>query len=342
MKYTLIVISTLISIIFLTSLITVENKKLMDDTSVAEVLEKLGDEPNAKPDESVRGFSVEKGRDLVLKGIAKEPNGGTTEKQSNHFVCTSCHNIQREDPDLTVSDPQARLEYAVENGLPFLQGTTLYGAVNRTSFYNGYYVEKYGELVEDAKDDIRGAIKLCAVECAQGRELEKWEVESILAYMWTLDLKISDLNLDKNERKQIEKALNANAKDADLVNLIKSRYLQASPATFVKPPEDRQAGYNLEGNPDNGKLIYDLSCKHCHEKQRYAFFNLNDSDLTFKFLSKHIPRYTRYSLYQVGRYGTYPLPGKRAYMPLYTAEKMSNQQMEDLRSYIDQMAKGVK
>lgn len=341
MKYILIVISTLISILFLTSLITVENQMLTDDTSVAKILEQLGDKSSTKVDESVRGFSVERGRDLVLKGIAKEPTGGNTDKQSNHFVCTSCHNIQREDPDLTVSDPQARLEYAVENNLPFLQGTTLYGAVNRTSFYNGYYVEKYGELVEDAKDDIREAIKLCAVECAQGRELEKWEVESILAYMWTLDLKVSDLNLSTEERQQIEKALSAKAQDEDLVALIKSRYLQASPATFVKPPENRKAGYELKGDPDNGKLIYDLSCKHCHENQRYAFFNLNDSQLTFKFMDKHLARYTRYSLYQVGRYGTYPLPGKRAYMPLYTTEKMSNQQMEDLRSYIEKMAKGV-
>jgi hypothetical protein len=31
--------------------------------------------------------------------------------------------------------------------------------------------------------------------------------------------------------------------------------------------------------------------------------------------------------------------GKKAYMPQYTQEKMSDQMMEDLRSYIEQRAK---
>ncbi|MEL7021339.1 MAG: cytochrome c, partial [Bacteroidota bacterium] len=228
-----------------------------------------------------------------------------------------------------------------ENNMPFLQGTTLYGAANRTNFYNGYYVEKYGDLVEDAKDDIREAIKLCAIECAQGRDLEKWEVESILAYLWEIDLKIGDLQLTDTEREQIEKALSANATDTALVQLIKDKYLQASPATFVKPPKSRKAGYKLKGDPANGQLIYEASCLHCHDGQRYSFFNLNDEPLAHKFMIKHISRYTRYSLYQVGRYGTYPLPGKRAYMPLYTEEKMSNQQMEDLRAYMEKMAKNM-
>lgn len=341
MKYIYSTIISCVVFLFLMSLISIKNEDLAADTSVAEVLEKLGDPPLSKPDRTMHGVSAEKGKNLVLTGYAIAPGGNVTDKQSKHFVCTSCHNVEREDPDLTVSDPQARLEYVVENKLPFLQGTTLYGAVNRTNFYNDYYIEKYGELVEDAQEDIRGAIKLCAIECAQGRELESWEVESILAYLWEIDLKIGDLNLSEAQQQRIEQALNADAQDAELVDLIKSKYLQASPATFVKPPESRKAGYDLVGDPANGQLIYEASCLHCHENQRYAFFNLDDSALTHKFMTKHIPRYTRYSLYQVGRYGTYPLPGKRAYMPLYTNEKMSNQQMEDLRAYMEKMADSV-
>ena len=92
-------------------------------------------------------------------------------KQSKHFVCTSCHNIQKEDPDLSIADPQARLEYARDMELPYLPGTTLYGAVNRTSFYNGDYEKKYGDLVKPARNNLREAIQLCAVECSQGRAL---------------------------------------------------------------------------------------------------------------------------------------------------------------------------
>ncbi len=309
--------------------------------SVAEILEKLGDEPLPhQVDKTVEGVSAERGKELMLEGITVDASGNKTSKQSKHFVCTSCHNVQREDPDLSVSDPQARLEYVVEKGLPFLQGTALYGAVNRTSFYNDDYVKKYGDLVEKAKNDLREAIQLCAVECSQGRRLEAWELESILAYLWTIDLKISDLQLSEQELERIEKALNGQNDQAATIQLIKSRYLQASPATFATPPKDRKEGYpQIEGDAANGKLIYNQSCLHCHEGKRYSFYKLDDSKFSFRHLEKHIPKYTRYSLYQVGRYGTSPINGKRSYMPNYTLEKMSHQQMEDLRAYIEEMAK---
>ena len=66
---------------------------------------------------------------------------------------------------------------------------------------------------------------------------------------------------------------------------------------------------------------------------------MDNSDLTFDFLEKHISAYTRYSIYQVSRYGTSPIPWKKAYMPQYTKEKMSEQMLEDLRMYIEQEAK---
>jgi mono/diheme cytochrome c family protein len=283
---------------------------------------------------------VERGRDLVLKGITADIYDQKTTKQSKHFVCTSCHNIEREDPDLRYSDPEARLEYVVEKGLPFLQGTALYGAVNRTSFYNDDYVKKYGDLVEKAKDDLRGAIQLCAVECSQGRKLDPWELESVLAYLWSIQLKMEDLQLEEEEMIAIEGALNNNKDKKEMIALIKSRYLQASPANFVDPPENRKEGYpNIEGQAENGSVIYHQSCLHCHEDKRYSFYKLDDSRFSFQHLEKHISRYTRYSIYQVGRYGTSPMNGKRAYMPNYTLEKMSHQQIEDLRAYIEQMSK---
>jgi mono/diheme cytochrome c family protein len=310
-----------------------------EEKTVNEVLMALGDEPAGHlPDTLQMGASVEKGREIVQMGITSKPGGGSTGKQSKHFVCTSCHNIQREDPDLTVSDPQARLEYVRENGLPFLQGTTLYGAVNRTSFYNGDYEKKYGDLVKPARNSLRESIQLCAVECSQGRRLEKWELESVLAYLWTIGLKMGDLQLEEKDYNYISGAMAGKQDKKEAIRLIKSKYLQGSPATFVTPPADRKEGYSYKGNPDNGKLIYELSCLHCHEKERYSFFNLDQSELTFEHLNKHISRYTKYSIYQVSRYGTSPIPGKMAYMPNYTAEKMSDQQMEDLRAYIEVMS----
>lgn len=310
-----------------------------EEKPVAEVLEELGDEPLPhQVDFSIPGVSVDAGRRLVLEGVGSKKSGKADGRQSKHFVCTSCHNVEREDPDLSQADPEARLTYVQAKGMPFLQGSALYGVVNRTSFYNGDYDKKYGDLVLDARNDLRGAIQLCATECAQGRSLEDWELESVLAYLWTIDLKLGDLNLTGKDQSQIERALRLKKPDSTATALIKEHYLQASPATFVTPPEDRKLGYEAEGNAENGRLIYELSCLHCHQRQRYSFFELDNSDMSFDFLLKHLPRYTRYSAYQVMRYGTSPLNGKRAYMPHYPLEKMSNRQVEDLRAYIEQRA----
>ncbi|MEL6924569.1 MAG: cytochrome c, partial [Bacteroidota bacterium] len=262
------------------------------DESVANVLERLGDTPLPhKPNMNVAGVSAERGYDLMVRGIAGKPGGGKTRKQSKHFICTSCHNIKREDPDLSVSDPQARLEYAAKNDdVHFLQGTAMYGAVNRTSFYNDDYFKKYGQLVEKARNNLREAIQLCAVECAQGRRLKSWELESILAYLWTIDLKMSDLIINANDMKLIENALTGNGDTAAAIDLIKAKYLQASPATFVKPPDDRKAGYTEKGNAANGELIYEQSCLYCHEEGRPSFFRLDDSKMSLNFLDKHFPK----------------------------------------------------
>lgn len=307
-----------------------------EEKPVAEVLMELGEEalPH-QPDFSIPGVSVDAGRRLVLEGIGAKKNGKADGRQSKHFVCTSCHNVQREDPDLSQADPEARLPYVYAKGLPFLQGSALYGVVNRTSFYNGDYDKKYGDLVVNARHNLREAIQLCATECAQGRSLEPWEMESVLAYLWTIDLKMGDLNLNEKEQDQIDRALRRQKPDSSSVSMVKMHYLEASPATFVTPPEDRTEGYAPVGEPGRGQLVYELSCLHCHERQRYAFFELDNSKMSFEFLLKHLPRYTRYSTYQVARYGTSPLNGKRAYMPHYPLEKMSNQQMEDLRAYIE-------
>ena len=343
-KYWFIIIGIAAFILFAGVSAEKENRFLVHEkTSVAEVLKKLGDKPVPhQPNFSINGVSAEAGADLVLRGIAKNPLGdGETKKQSKHFVCTSCHNVKREDPDLSKVDPEARLQYAHENGLPFLQGTALYGAVNRSSFYNGDYQKKYGDLVAPARNNLREAIQLCAVECSQGRRLESWEMESVLAYLWTIDLKMGDLLLSEKELTTIDESIENRGSQADtsMIALIKSKYLSGAPATFIDPPQDRKMGYSRTGDPDNGKLIYELSCLHCHKNERYSFLNLDESKFSLKFLENYFPRYSDLSVYYVARYGTKPHPGKRSYMPNYTEEKLSNDMMEDLRAYVEQEGK---
>ncbi len=318
-----------------------DNHTFLVNMPVQEVLLKLGAPPAPHlPRTDVEGVSAERGKEIVLKGQTESPFGGKSERVSKHFVCTSCHNVKRDEPDLAVTDPLARLHYVKEKGLPFLQGSALYGIVDRRHFYNGDYEKKYGDLVDAARNDLRQAIHLCATECAQGRPLEDWEMESVLSYLWTIGLQMNDLDLSREEWNRIEKAVNEKADlTASAIELLQSKYLQGFPATFVDPPADRKLGFSQQGNPETGALIYELSCLHCHEEKRYSFFNLDKSSLSYEFLDKHITTYTRYSIYQVARYGTSPIPWKRAYMPHYTKEKMSEQMLEDLRVFIEQKVK---
>lgn len=317
-------ISVLLLCIIVGASFSFEDRPTEEFTTVVEVLESKGlDFSSKKPDLSIEGVSAEVGATIFHEGFASKPGGGKTSRQSKHFVCTSCHNVQREDPDLSVVDAQARLEYTHERGLPFLQGSTMYGAVNRTSYYNGDYEKKYGDLVYAARNDIRNAIQLCATECAQGRELKDWEMESILAYIWTLELKLEDIDLD-----------HASASSMGIEG-IQAKYLQASPATFIAPPEDRKAGTGLVGKAENGKLIYENGCLHCHFQGRYSFLHLDNSRMSFKHLKRSMPKYGRHSIYQVIRWGVPSKSGKASYMPQYTEEKMSNQQLADLRAFIE-------
>lgn len=305
------------------------------DTPIHEVLRSLGAPERAdvmlRP---VPGATAAAGERLVLEGL--RPGGG---QQSPHFKCTSCHNVVREDPELTHADPVARLAYAEEKDLPFLPGTTLWGAVNRETYYNDDYDKKYGDLVKTARRDLRGAIQLCATECAQGEALDAVEMESVLAYLHTIGLRLSDLPLDDKMLADINRGIARGAGNENLINGLREQYLLSSPATFVLPPEDRSSGYPVaEKDPENGARLYQRACLHCHEKQRYSFFELGENQFHYDFMAKHFPRYTRYSTYQVSRYGTSPIPGKRAYMPHYTKERMTNGQIEDIRAYLEQAA----
>ena len=64
-----------------------------------------------------------------------------------------------------------------------------------------------------------------------------------------------------------------------------------------------------------------------------VIFEMNS--LTLKWLKRHITDDSDLSIYQIVRKGTYSEFGHREYMPHYTMEKMSDQQLEDLRAFIE-------
>ncbi len=319
-------------------------KLVNEDSRLAEVLIRLG-EP--KPDHylaEVDPQKAEMGRQMVYTARTKMPEtAGYSNYISAIFICTDCHNQVKEDPNPAMPSPEARLKYAMEKDLPFLQATTFWGMVNREAWYNDDYVIKYGSLVEPASKSLYEATQLCAQECSSGRELEAWEAEAINHYYWTLELKLKDLELTFEEYNRIDQAIATENPEIrrSVVGLLKSKYMVASPADFVEVPENKAKGYpnTAPGNAEIGREIYDRSCMTCHEYGGPSLFVLDHSTKNFRHLERNITSHDQFSIYEIVRHGTYAEPGHRQYMPLYTLDRMSYQQLEDLRAYIEAEAK---
>ena len=310
------------------------------DTPLQEVQSFLGEE---RPPHyiSIDPKMVKRGKELVEIGRTVGPNGKRTKYISKHYVCTTCHNLVQEDPDLRKSDPAARLAYAVKKNIPFLQGTTFKGIVNRETWYNDDYVKKYGdEKIEIAHEDLRESIQLCAIECSQGRPMQDWEIEAVLAYYWSLQFSLKDLGLTAEEINRLNAEKQDPANHETLRKWLRTFYLTKSPAHFYDAPYDKTAGYKgLQGDPNKGKALYELSCLHCHNADGVSHYILDNSKLSFRHLNRMVEKDSHFSLYQIIAYGTYAIPGHRPYMPHYSEERMSKQQVEDLRAYIEQRAK---
>ncbi|MGB0909620.1 MAG: c-type cytochrome [Nitrospirales bacterium] len=307
------------------------------NTPVYQVLKELGDPMPAHYLPKRDPKMVKQGEELIKHGVTRGPHGQKTDMQSQYFACIDCHNVDREDPDLRVSDPETRLDYAIQNQNRFLPGTTFYGIVNRTSWYNGDYQKKYGDIASEANKDLLKAIQLCAMKCAMGRKLDDWEVQAVLAYFWSLELKLVDLNLSTSDWKKLKFSSLRPDKNQDLISWLKSFYLPASPATFVKPPKPITASAEYEPNIDNGKAIYVLSCLSCHKDEGITSFPLGNSPVAYQLLNDHTKFGANFSVYNAVRNGIKASPGK-GYMPNYPSQRISDHQLMDLRAFINYQA----
>ena len=305
------------------------------ESDLFEVLHSFG-EPVPKHKKQFTDEQIRLGMEIVYEGRAKKTNGKFSKRVSKYYECTTCHNQEQEDPDLRFSNPDTRLPYVKKKGIPFLQGTTFKGIVNRESWYNDDYVKKYGaEVVGKAHKSLRESIQLCAIECSQGRPMKDWELDAVMAYYWSIDFKLKDLNLSGADYNK----LNAFAKkgnNQEAIDWLKSFYLQKSPAHFFDAPASKWDGYKgFKGDINRGRDIYELSCLHCHHPDGVSYYILEDDLLSFKDLKRTMFKNSHFSIYQIIPYGTYAIPGHRPYMPHYPLERMSKQQVEDLRAYIE-------
>ena len=306
-------------------------------TYVYQALDELGNKRPAFYPSDMSPETVQRGYDLIYHGRTDDPDGhGKSKFISIYYVCTNCHNTGIEDPVLTVSDPQARLQYAVQHNMPFLQGTTFYGVINRETWYNDDYYKKYGDLVKPARNDVREAIQLCARECSKGRPLEDWEVNAILAYYYANSYRLGDI-METSEINDLNKRKKNSEAGDDLIQTIKSKYELKSPATFVEPPYDRDFSKLPTPDPENGRLVYEKSCQSCHKAYGVSEVVFDNTTLSFNKFERDFKK-NYWWLYEIARHGTYGYAGHESYMPLFPKERLSDQQIDDMKAYFDQMA----
>jgi len=301
-----------------------------NETPVYDVIKSLGGQVQLH-EIKLNTELIEKGKQLVHNGFTTDENGKKTSIQSKFFVCTDCHNTGRENPNLTVFDPEKRLAFAAKNNIPFLQATTFFGIVNRENWYNDDYQIKYGDRVLNSRDTLINAIQLCATECSQGRAFEDWEIKAVLNYFWSLQLKLGDLNLTKDDWSALKGKMHNQGK----LKLLKTKYSLASPATFISPMEIEKRNNGKTGDADKGKLIYELSCLHCHGyDKKVTDLKLDHSEFSKSMFRNKLNSNTDIDLYYILRKGTPAHHAYRPYMPHYTKERLSDQQVEDLVAYL--------
>jgi len=307
------------------------------NTPVSSVLMALGDDT---PEHYIGTFDSEKmglGKDIVSLGSAHMTDGTQSNRISKYFNCIDCHNILPEALHAADNDPESRLSYAIEFNQPYLPGSTLYGITNRTSWFNGDHEKKYGaELVGPARNNLKKAIQLCSKECSVGRDLEDWEMEAILHYLNGIELKMRDLDLSEEELELINAIGQSGEEKESNIKLIKSKYLQSYPATFVdeKPTKERTKG--KEGDVERGRYIFDKSCQHCHAEGKVTktVFGDKEGQKNAAWLVKYFKKSNGGSIYWITRHGTSSKEKTPQYMPIYSREKLSDTQIEDLAAYL--------
>ncbi|MCH2043172.1 MAG: cytochrome c [Saprospiraceae bacterium] len=310
-------------------------------TPIWDVLVKLGKIKTNMLD-TTQQYSIRKGEELVYFGQTTDFRGRSTPRISKKLVCSACHSTESEYGMAEMYDPQVRLEYCDSLDRPFLPASPLFGMINRRYFFNGDYITLFQtdnqKLKKDAHLDIRSAIQFCNQYIARGRELKEWEVESIIAFLWTLELKIGDLNLSETDLSKVQFAIDNNRSNARAVDIMRRHYPEIYPASLVPPQEMqiRKQTSPVLNDFTNGKKVYQRSCLHCHENKRYSNLKLDMEPSSFKFLKKHLDDTSRHSMYNVIRYS----PESKGYklgMPHYSSERLSDQQLQDLRFFIIQV-----
>lgn len=310
------------------------------------------------------------GKELFLSGRVKAPpdGSGPSKPVSKHFTCGRCHNHEREDPVLTVPDPEARFAWIGRTGekILLLQGATLWGAVNRTTFYAGDF-SKYHDLCVPRGEELLpwltcgpvfgfclpgcrtmdpeslvDATQVCSAYCSVGRYLKAWELSALLAFFWDQEIRLDDLDLTAQTRAEALAVLTAPAgepREAQrLRDVLAGAYSSTAGNTFRGLP--KPAGDGVPGRPDveypdgskftgdfrRGAELWKLSCAHCHEPRERPLTREKAG-----LFSKNVEQY--HIMIAVGTRHRF-----RRYMPNFTLERLSRQQSADILAFLQRFS----
>lgn len=336
------------------------------DPSVAAL---LGDDRRDKLEDRIatgaRPWSrwVSWGEELFYNGFVEDPLVGPkpSPRISVFYTCANCHNTAREDPVLTDQNPEARFQYIQSRpGMFMTQGTTMWGAVNRESFYNGYYALYHDLCVPDPTTEtqtanggpneqgqcapgtrkmdpksLEDATQVCSGYCSVGRYLVRWELDAMMAYFWSLELHLSDLGLSPDDEQSVREALLPSPRDprraAEARAQLRSRFLLAAGDTARTVPEVSRlpgGGYAVGPYPDGQSFTGDpgrggpLYARSCAHCHGTAIYPVSGGPL-----AGDVNRF-----FQMLAKGT--SESNAAYMPEFTYQRLSRQQSADILAYL--------
>ena len=189
---------------------------------------------------------------------------------------------------------------------------------------------------DPAKVSIGAAVHLCGSYCNVAKKdpkteknfLKPWEYRALMTLLWEKELRLSDLELDKNELAKagelIQELLKPNP-DAEIVKtnrkIIEEKLLKkanGNPRNRVPQAEN--------GDVERGKMLYSLSCARCHRGQGSP---VGGPALRLQ-PNVHDAAKIKKAVDNLSHVFDNPTP----YMPNFPKERLSVQQVEDIMAFI--------
>lgn len=332
---------------------------LMGDQKIQELRARIA--ASRIPWETYSGW----GQELIEKGFVAHPPQGPVPSPnlSQEFTCTNCHNTTREDPDLAVQNPEARVEYIRFNHprVWLAPATTFWGMTDRVSFYNDYYAQYHALCVPDVTTNVQvaiggpdaqgncapgtrrmnpyvleDAIQVCSAYCSVGRYMLRWELDSVLAYLCDMQVHLDDLQLTSAERIEILSALLPPSPDADRVKearaLLATKYLRQAGDTFRDIPaliKNADGTVSAGAYPDGATFTGNVQRGETVYQASCAHCHgTTINPVQGADLSTNVEKF--YTALAKGI-----VPPNAAYMPEFTQQRLSRQQSADLQAYLD-------